>query len=390
MYNERKDKLSWLNFLVYGVILLIIVIVIIIVVVKSNAKKEKVKPVEKVLYSIEQLDKLEKDFGADMAANMANFKYTVIDYYKNKLGSEKVNYELTLQDLYDKHLIQKLAVGSVECNSSQSKINITKKSGEYEIKFVLVCDKEAQMITYLGKYDHCKDSSVCEKKIEKNKQGDEKKENIAENVEPNKNNENKENETNNKKPLEENKEQNIEKYIYYEYNLKPNDEIGSYSEWSSWDKTKKDESLTVLVEKKTEVETKTSDCKETKEETYISGYKTETYVSGYTTKKYKVGTKKVQTGTKQVVVNGKVITQPIYAEQPIYQTKQEPVYATKKTPVYSKRTVTVDNCKVNVDYYRYRTFTYKKGVNYVIYSTNDNDTNLLNRGYVKTGKTIEK
>lgn len=380
MYNERKDKLSWVSLLVYGVILLIIVIVIIVIIVKSTGKKQEEKPVEMVLYSIEQLNKIEVDFGADMASNMASFKYTVIDYYQGKLGSEKVDMTLALQDLYDKHLIEKLSINDVECNSEQSKVEVTKKSGEYELEFVLVCNKEVRLTTYLGKYDYCKDVSVCEKKREKK---DEKSEENAEEKTEEK-----------EKPIKENpeeqKETAIKKYTYYEYNLKPSNEIGTYSNWSNWDKEKKETSLLIEEEKKTETETKTENCKETKEETYISGYKTETYIKGYEITKYKTGTKVKKSGAQQKIINGKIVIEPIYTEENIYQTKKEPIYATRKIPIYSKRQVTVDNCQVNVDYYRYRNFTYNKGVNYVIYSTSDNDSDLLNKGYVKTGKTIEK
>ena len=34
-------------------------------------------------------------------------------------------------------------------------------------------------------------------------------------------------------------------------------------------------------------------------------------------------------------------------------------------------------------------FTYKKGINYIKYSISDNDSNLLNSGYTKTGNTKE-
>lgn len=359
--------------------------------VKSAGKKQKEKPVELILYSIGQLDEIELGYGSNMASNMASFKYTVINYYQGKLGSEKVDMTLTLKDLYDKHLIGKLSVDGIDCDSEKSKVDVTKKSGEYKLEFNLVCSNDIKLITYLGKYDYCDESDICEKKIEKKDQvTDKKEESLKENIseipgekeEPPK-------ENISEVPVEK-EELEIKKYAYYEYNLKPNNEIGAYSAWSNWDKEKKETSLLVEVEKKTETETKTEDCKETKEETYISGYRTESYISGYTTKKYKVGTKLRQTGTRQVKVNGKIVNEPIYTEENIYQTKKEPVYATKKVPIYSTRQVTVDNCNIDVDYYRYRTFTYNKGINYVIYSTSDNDLDLLNKGYVKTGKTIEK
>ena len=78
------------------------------------------------------------------------------------------------------------------------------------------------------------------------------------------------------------------------------------------------------------VEDRTFICTETKEESYISGYNTETYIAGYVTKKYQVGTSKVQTGTRQVKRNGKIVNEPVFEDRPIYQTKEEPVYKTKE------------------------------------------------------------
>lgn len=366
MYKERKEKLGILNYLVYALILLIILIVAIIIIAKLTTKKKVVtKKVELELYSEKALEEIEQSKGEMLALNMANFKFAALDYYTDRLGLEKVDMTLTLQELYDKHLLETLEVEGTKCDSEKSNVEVFKKSKEYRLEFKLVCGDEVNLTTYLGKYEYCKNSDICEKKVEVK-------------------------ETEKVATKEEKKEdQKIENTDtvdnFYEYVLTPNDKIGKYSAWSNWDKKEVTKDLYTEVEIKEESETKTGDCKQTKEETYISGYNTETYISGYTSKKYQVGTKKVQVGTKQIKVNGKVVNQPIYEDQPIYQTKEEPVYATKQTPIYATRQVEVDNCVSTVKYYRYRTFKYNKGINYTKYSISDNDQNLLNKGYIKTG-----
>ena len=384
MYNERKEKLGILNYLVYGFIILLILIIVFVILAKGGKKKVQEKPKEMVLYSEEQLNKIESDYNEEIAANMASFKYNAIDYYKDKLGNEKVEMVLTLQDFYDKHFIEELKVDDTKCDSTNSKVEVTKKSGEYKLDFTLICgETKATMDTYLGKYDYCKNSDICEKKVEKN----EVNPTNPSTVEPT--NPSTTNPTIVEPITTPEKTNTNNKYTFYEYALTPSNEVGSYSEWSSWGKDVIEKSLLVDVDVKEETETKTEGCTETKEESYISGYNTETYIAGYVTKKYQVGTSKVQTGTKQVKRNGKIVIEPVYEDRPIYQTKEEPVYKTKQTPIYSTRQVTVDNCTSTVKYYRSRKFTYKKGLNYVKYSISDNDTALLNSGYTKTGNTKE-
>ena len=387
MYNERKEKLGILNYLVYGFIILLILIIIFVILAKGSKKKVVEKPKEMVLYSEEQLNKIESDYSEEMAANMASFKYNAIDYYKDKLGNEKVEMVLTLQDFYDKHFIEELKVADTKCDSNNSKVEVTKKSSEYKLDFTLVCgENKATMDTYLGKYDYCKNSDICEKKVEK-KEVDPTNPSTVEPTNPSTTNPTTVEPTPDPTPTETPSTNN--KYTFYEYALTPSNEVGSYSEWSSWGKDVIEKSLLVDVDVKEETETKTEGCTENKEESYISGYNTETYIAGYVTKKYQVGTSKVQTGTKQVKRNGKIVIEPVYEDRPIYQTKEEPVYKTKQTPIYSTRQVTVDNCTSTVKYYRSRKFTYKKGLNYVKYSISDNDAALLNSGYTKTGNTKE-
>lgn len=378
MYNERKDKMGIANYMVYIFLFLLIITIIIIIVVKSGSKKKKEKPKEMVLYSEEQLEDIENTYSESFASNMASFKYNIIDYYKDKLGNEKVDMILSLQDLYDKHFIEELSLDGEKCNSEESKVEVTKKNAEYRLDFTLVCKDKVTLNTYLGKYNYCKDT-LCEKKIEKKA----KVEKI---------NDSKKDDQDSKKNNVDKSDSNISKnktYTFYEYTLTPSENVGEYSDWSNWDTAMITKSLMLDVEEKNEVKTKTEGCTETKEETYISGYNKVSYISGYTKKVYKVGIKKIQTGTKQIVKKGKVISIPIYKEEPIYQTKEEPVYATKKIPIYSKRTVKVDNCTENVKYYRSRKFSYKKGINYIKYSMSDNDQYLLNNGYVKTGNVKE-
>ena len=245
MYNERKEKLGILNYLAYILIILLILIIVIVIVAKKSSKKTVEKPKEMVLYSEEQLEKIETDYSEDMAANMASFKYNAIDYYKDKLGNEKVDMVLTLQDFYDKHFIEELKVGDTKCE-----VEVTKKSSEYKLDFTLVCgENKAVMDTYLSKYSYCKNGEICEKKVEKS----EKKDNPTPTPTP----------TPDPVPNPDDG-----RYTFYEYTLTPSTSVGTYSNWSNWGKDVIEPSLLVEVETKEETETKTGNCTETKEETY--------------------------------------------------------------------------------------------------------------------------
>lgn len=391
MYKERKEKLGILNYLVYIFILLLILTIVIVIIVKNSKKKVKEKPKEMVLYSEEAILDLETKYSESFAANMASFKFAAIDYYKDKLGSARVDMVLTLQDFYDKHVVEELKIDDKKCDSENSKVEVTKKSGEYLLDVTLVCGEDKDTInTYIGKYEYCKNSDICEKKIEK-KKSKKKNNQTADNpttVEPSTVNPS----TVEPEPTEEpepTRAPSSTKYKFYEYALTPSEQVGKYTAWTDWSKDVVEPSLLVEVDVKEETETKTEGCTETREESYISGYNNETYIAGYVTKKYQVGTHKVQVGNRQVKRNGKVVNEPIYEDQPLYQTKEEPVYKTKQTPIYSTREVSVDNCTSSIKYYRTRKFTYNSGINYIKYSISDNDENLLKGGYTKTGNTKE-
>ena len=390
MYKERKERLGILNYLVYIFILLLILIIVIVIIAKNSKKKVKEKPKVMVLYSEEAILDLETKHSESFAANMASFKFGAIDYYKDKLGSARVDMVLTLQDFYDKHVVEELKIDDTKCDSEKSKVEVTKKSGEYLLDVTLVCGEDKDTIsTYIGKYEYCKNSDICEKKIEKKK---DKKNNNPTTVEPS-TVEPSTVEPNTVTPSTVEPEPTVApsstKYKFYEYTLTPSEQVGKYSEWSNWSKEAVEASLMLEVDVKEETETKTEGCTETREESYISGYNTETYIAGYVTKKYQIGTHKVQVGTRQVKRNGKIVNEPIYEDQPLYQTKEEPVYKTKQTPIYSTREVTVDNCTSSIKYYRTRKFTYNTGINYIKYSISENDENLLKGGYTKTGNTKE-
>lgn len=384
MYKERKEKLGILNYLVYIFILLLILIIVIVIIAKNSKKKVKEKPKPMVLYSEEAILDLETKHSESFAANMASFKFGAIDYYKDKLGSARVDMVLTLQDFYDKHVVEELKIDDTKCDSEKSKVEVTKKSGEYLLDVTLVCGEDKDTIsTYIGKYEYCKNSDICEKKVVKKKGNNQTAVNTT-TVEPITDNPS----TVEPEPTNEPAPSST-KYKFYEYTLTPSEQVGKYSEWSSWSKEAVEASLMLEVDVKEETENKTEGCTETREESYISGYNTETYIAGYVTKKYQIGTHKVQVGNRQVKRNGKVVNEPIYEDQPLYQTKEEPVYKTKQTPIYSTREVTVDNCTSSIKYYRTRKFTYNSGVNYIKYSISENDENLLKGGYTKTGNTKE-
>ena len=218
----------------------------------------------------------------------------------------------------------------------------------------------------MGSYDYCSDDDYCEKKVEVKKKAteveepteivEEKQESATEPQEG----------TANQDPV-------ISDYTLYEYVLAPSDSIGVYSDWSEWSTNKEEASIYKEIDTKVENQESQYDCSEHRTERYIASYREEQYIAGYTTKTTKVGTKNE---------NGNVVA--------VFDTKTTPFYATKKVPIYATRNI--DNNKTctktdSTEYYRYRIFNYNKGINYVRYSSSDNDQYLINQGYVKTGKT---
>lgn len=366
MYKERRESISIKFYILIALIILIIIFAIILII--PHKPKKVTKSVEMELYSKQDMNDLKQSSSKTFYNNFKEFKEVSEKYFVKKVDALLNNQTITLEKLYDNHLITTLTDDKGnKCDSENSNIKLKKNSNNSNYKMVLnlVCGEEkAEITTYMGQYDYC-DESYCEKKVEVKENNKKKPEKESENI----------NESIND-PV------NIEvpstptltnPTTMYEYVLTPNDKVGSWSEWSDWQKDKIDASLYKGVDTKSETKSTEYDCSTVRTERYISGYKETKYIAGYTTTTRKVGT---------VNKNGNV--------EAVYDTQTVPVYGTRKTPIYSTRNVgEKKTCKKDEEtlFYRYRTFAYNKGINYVKYSSSDNDQGLINKGYTKTGKT---
>lgn len=363
MYKERREKASIKFYVLIVLVVLIIVFAIVLMMPKKKKVSKKSIPME--LYSKSDLASIKKSYSDIFYDNLESFKDTSEKYFiKKKDGFD--NKEVIILDnlINDNHMMATLLdKDGNKCDEDNSNVTYIKNSNNenYKMTLTLICGSEsATLTTYMGNYDYCKDSDYCEKKVEIKKQATEVEEPVTEPVET---------------PVEPiTPDTPIQSdYPLYEYVLSPNESVGTYSDWSEWSTTEEQASLYKEIETKTEVQTSEYDCSIHENQRYITGYKEESYIAGYTTKTTKVGTKNE---------NGNIVA--------VYDTKTTPVYGMRKIPVYGYRRI--DNNQTctkedAVNYYRYRIFTYKKGINYIRYSSSDNDTYLINKGYVKTDNT---
>ncbi len=412
MYEERRESFSIRDFLLQVLFVVLFVLILIFLFPTKSYVKKYVddNKVETDLESGYDLDKLAVLYDQIFANNVATMKDAAIGYYTNERLPQKVGdkSKMTLQQMYDRHLVLTLKdkEGNA-CSPTQSYVEITKYEDEYQMKVNLSCGSETDyIIVYLGCYDYCEATGVCEKKVTTTKPS---KPNPDTDKEP-------------EKPTPNDK--------LCEYKKVTEGKWSDYGKWTEWSTKKVTETKERDVETKTEkVVTGYKNVKKqvgTKTETYISkyttskyisgyttekyvsGHTTEKYISGYTTKKVAVGTKKVQVGTTTKTVTEKVpagttnvyqssgsgqtvpsntsdtiyvrtgsttsqscsscatvtiytwdvykvvtvyktetktVEVPIYSVETVYETKQVPVYSTRKVPVYSTRKVPVYSTK---------------------------------------------
>ena len=302
MYEERRESFSIRDLLLQILFIVLFVFILIWLFPTKRYLKEYVKDsnVETKVESGYDLDKLAVLYNQIFANNVATMKDAAIGYYTNERLPQNVgdSEKMTLQQMYDKHLVLKLTdKDGNACDPIRSYVEITKYEDEYRLKVNLSCGSEEDyIIVYLGCYDYCEGTGVCEKKPTTTKP-----------TKP----------TTPEKEPEKDPEDPKKKVC--EYKKVTDGKWSEYGNWSEWTKEKITETDSVDVETKTEkvvtgyttkkvkVGTKTETYIEKYEyvkyikdyttEKYISGYTTEKYISGYTTQKVAVGTEKVQVGT---------------------------------------------------------------------------------------------
>lgn len=413
MYEERRESFSVRDLILQVLFIVLFVFILILIFPTKGYMRKYVDNKDNgtnstVVQSNFDIDQLAVLYNQIFANNIKTMKEAAIGYYTTDRLPAKVGAtdKMTLQQMYDKHLVLKLTdKNGKACDATKSYVSVTKYENEYQMKVNLSCGSdEDYIIVYLGCYDYCDATGVCEKQTTPK--------------------------PSTPKPSNTNTNTNTNKKYKCEYKKVTGGTWGAYGAWSKWTTTKITKNDETQVETKTEKVLTGYTTKKvqtgTKTETYISSYTTSKYVSGYTTEKYisgyttekyqsgtttqkvQVGTKKVQTGTttktttKKVAAgttttyvssgSGKTIpsdtseykyvktgstqtptctgcvsttvytwdvykittvykteqvteTVPVYSVEPVYETKTVPVYSTRQVPVYSTRKVPVYSTK---------------------------------------------
>lgn len=277
--------------------------------------------------------------------NINNMKTAAISYYNNNglPENEGDTKKVTLAEMQEENLLVDVTDSEGKtCDTKESYVEVTNNNDDYTMKVNLVCtDKEDYVISYFGAYDYCVDG-VCEKKklIE--------------------------NEISTETPIDQKSEiattqseTTTENSAQCQYVKSRGGYYTNYGAWSNWTTSKINSSNTRQVQAKiTKVQT---------------------------------GNKTVQTGTTTQSANPKKVTITNGSEKSVIYicsskydnagkytspkkcVKTVPKYETK--PIYTTTT-----------YYRYRDRRYINNTSDYQWSS-CNDTNLLNNGYTKTGKT---
>lgn len=346
MYEDRKDRFSFRSFFLTLLLVLLFIFIMLWLFPTKSYLDDK-------LQSSTDIERLSVLYDEIFANNVGRMKDAAIGYFTNErmpktIGESK---KLTLQDMYDLHLILKLKdKDGNACDVKRSYTEMTKYTNEYRLKVNLSCgDYEDYIIVYLGCYDYC-DGDICERRVETSTGitntttgGKDTSTTVNNNKKPSTSKPTDKPNTPSKPSTPEdntkyyckvvngkyydNKGNEVSKNVYeyacttpviknymYEYKLI----IKGYSYWTEWS----------LWQKTSVTETSTREV-ETKEEKVISGYNTlkiqtgtrtykvvtgtkeEKYQDGYTTELVPTTTKEPD-GTKKVTTTEKVKTGEVY------------------------------------------------------------------------------
>ena len=165
--NERKEGFSFKNFfLTLLLILLFVFLMLFLFPTKWDLKKVQNG---NNLQSTSDIEKLSVLYDEIFANNVMRMKDAAIGYFTTERLPEEVGQSkrLTLQDMYDLHLVLKLKdKNGKACSIKKSYVRITKFDNEYHLKVNLGCgEDEDYIIVYLGCYSYC-NKGMCEKQTE--------------------------------------------------------------------------------------------------------------------------------------------------------------------------------------------------------------------------------
>lgn len=178
MYEERRDSFTIKDIIIQVACIILFVCLLLLLFPTTryikkvfNGKKDvKTEQVTKVNASDKDIDNLDKD--DVFKSNITKMKDSALNYYtEGKLpknnGEENT---ITLNQMYEKNLLDTLFDGNGNMCDGKKSYATAKNTGDaYQIKINLVCDKtEDSIVVNLGEYEYCNDSKICELQVDKN------------------------------------------------------------------------------------------------------------------------------------------------------------------------------------------------------------------------------
>ena len=175
MYEERRETISIRDIILQVLLIILFVLLLIwIFPTKGYFKKwfnndVKTEETTKIEASSDDIDRLAVLYNQIFANNIYAMKEAAIGYYTNERLPQTVGdtKSMTLGEMYEKHLVLKLMDKDGNyCDEEKSYVSITKYEDEFQMKVNLSCgDIEDYIIVYLGCYDYCDATGVCEKQV---------------------------------------------------------------------------------------------------------------------------------------------------------------------------------------------------------------------------------
>ena len=175
--NERKEGFNFKSFfLTLLMILLFVFLMLFLFPTKWDLKK--IQNSGNNLQSTSDIEKLSVLYDEIFANNVMRMKYAAIGYFTTERLPKEVGQSrrLTLQDMYDLHLVLKMKdKNGKACSVKKSYVSMTKFEDEYHLKVNLSCgEDEDYIIVYLGCYSYC-NKGICEKEVKKTEKVEAKK-----------------------------------------------------------------------------------------------------------------------------------------------------------------------------------------------------------------------
>jgi len=172
MYEERRESFSVRDLILQVLFIVLFVFILIWLFPTKDYMKKYIKDNNKgnstqIIQSDFDVDQLAVLYNQIFANNVVAMKEAAVGYYTTDRLPAKVGQsdKMTLQQMYDKHLVLKLTdKNGNACDVNKSYVSVTKYENEYQMKVNLSCGSEEDyIIVYLGCYDYCDATGVCEK-----------------------------------------------------------------------------------------------------------------------------------------------------------------------------------------------------------------------------------